>query len=109
MASGLGVGGRVPASRLGARTSLRPPNDLPITCGPAARSRRLDDTALPLRRDRQVYRQLSSMGASNLSSIDPLRNARGLVALKKLEQQDRVLLQKRHLPMFGPEKPLRHE
>jgi hypothetical protein len=49
------------------------------------------------------------MGALHLSAINPLRNARGLVALKKLEQQVRLLLQESHLPMFGPEKPLRHE
>jgi hypothetical protein len=49
------------------------------------------------------------MAALRFSSIDPLRNTRGLVALKKPKQQNRILLQKSHLPMFWPEKPLRHE
>jgi len=35
---------------------FRPPNALPFTCGPAARSRRLDDTTMALLRNRQVQR-----------------------------------------------------
>jgi hypothetical protein len=53
--------------------------------------------------------QLPSRAASCLSAIDPFRNAPGLVTLKKSEQQDWILLQEGHLPMFGAEKPLRHE
>ena len=76
------------------------------------RSRQSPRTLPPhrrLRKDRSWLGQLSSMVASRLSAIDPLRNARDLVILQTSEQQDWVLLQESHLPMFGPEKPLGHE
>ena len=84
-----------------AKGSAHPSNGLPFTCGPAARSRRLDDTTMSLRRDRRCNGLFgSALAAGGLaykdqflrSTASRLQRPTNLVA----DSRRRVLADVRH-------------